>query len=247
MLEQTSIFGRNINLVEHRDMDRLVSELAASPNYSVFFCNVHMLMLSQEDDALANAMDESDWIFADGVPVGWLQRKISNKDAKQIQGYEIMLAICERAVTLGENVGFIGSTQEVMRGLVGNLTEQFKGLSVPYQRCPPFMQGELVSTPAELQAINDSGIKWLFVGLGCPKQEKWIATYKNELDCHVLGIGAAFDWISGTTTQPPQWMQKHALAWLYRLVKNPFKMGPRYLKYNTKFILKLPRALFGRR
>ena len=92
-----------------------------------------MLMLSQEDEALANAIDNADWVFADGVPVSWLQRRISGKDAKVIRGYEIMLAACERASKKGENVGFMGSTDEVMKCLVSNLCERFEGLTVVYQ------------------------------------------------------------------------------------------------------------------
>jgi len=245
--ERTAIFDREISLLESREFERIVSEISDSPGQSVFFCNVHMLMLSQEDRDLASAMNKADWVFADGVPVAWLQRRLSGKNCNVIRGYEIMLAVCERAATLGEKVGFIGSTRDVMSGLVNNLCARFEGLPVAYQSCPPFMQGELISTQTDLQAINDSGIKWLFVGLGCPKQEKWIANYKSRLDCHVLGVGAAFDWISGVVRKPPEWMEKYSLAWLHRLLNNPVKMGHRYLKYNTKFILRSSAVVFGRK
>jgi len=96
-----STFGRKTNLVETRDFEGLVSELAGSPNSSVLVCKVHMLMLSQEDADLANAMDKADWVFADGVPVAWLQRQLSGKDAKVIRGYEIMLAVCNHAARSG--------------------------------------------------------------------------------------------------------------------------------------------------
>ena len=192
MLNQISTFGIRTTLLETRDFAGLAEYLADTPNQSIFFCNVHMLMLAQEDPVLRTAMENSDVIFADGVPVAWLQSRVSGVDAKVIRGYEMMLAICQRAALCGEKVGFIGSTQEVMNGLVDNLTKQFEGLSVAIQFCPPFMQDELTSTQAELLNITNSGIKWLFVGLGCPKQEKWIARYRNELDCNVLGVGAAF-------------------------------------------------------
>ena len=247
MPEQTYIFERSINLEEDRGIERLVSEFADNPGQSVFFCNVHMLMLSQEDEVLANAIDNADWVFADGVPVSWLQRRISGKDAKVIRGYEIMLAACDRAAKKGENVGFMGSIDEVMKCLVSNLCERFEGLTVVYQYCPPFVQGELSSTPAELQSIKDSEVKWLFVGLGCPKQEKWIAKYRNELDCNILGVGAAFDWLSGVKGKPPEWMEQYALAWLYRLLHNPLKLWRRYLIYNTKFVISAIKLLYGRK
>jgi N-acetylglucosaminyldiphosphoundecaprenol N-acetyl-beta-D-mannosaminyltransferase len=236
--ERVVTFGINSILAETRDFTALVSSLANSTNQSVFFCNVHMLMLAQEDLILATAMDNTDWVFADSAPVAWLQRRISGKSAKVIPGYKIMLAICDRAAKTGEKVGFLGSTPEVMKQLVKSLSTRFEDLSVAYQYCPPFMQGELVSTQKELQTLLKSDIDWLFVGLGCPKQEKWIARYGKELDCHVLGVGAAFDWLSGSIKKPPDWMERFGLAWVYRLLKNPSKMWSRYLIYNTKFLIK---------
>lgn len=247
MPEQIYIFERRINLGEDRGFEQLVSELASRQGLSVLFCNVHMLMLSQEDADLANAMDKADWVFADGVPVAWLQRRLSGSVAKVIRGYEIMLAVCDRAARNGEKVGFMGSTPNVMKQLVSNLSERFEGLPVAYQYCPLFMHGELVSTEAELQALKESEIKWLFVGLGCPKQEKWIAKYRNELDCNILGVGAAFDWLSGVAGKPPEWMEQYALAWLYRLLHNPSKLWHRYLIYNTKFAISAFKLLYGRK
>jgi N-acetylglucosaminyldiphosphoundecaprenol N-acetyl-beta-D-mannosaminyltransferase len=195
--DRITTFDIETTLVETRDFENLTSLLSYGPHKSVFFCNVHMLMLAQEDPALANAMNNADIVFADGVPVAWLQSRVSGKDAIVIRGYEMMLAICQHAATNGEKVGFMGSTQNVMNKLISNLEEKFEGLPVAFQYCPPFMQGELTSTEAELKAIKDSGIKWLFIGLGCPKQEKWIAQYKDELDCNILGVRAAFDWLLG--------------------------------------------------
>jgi len=240
-------FGIQTTLVETRDFAGLATVLANSPYLSVYFCNVHMLMLAQEDPVLHEAMRSADVIFADGVPVAWLQGRLSGKDAKVIRGYEMMLAICERAARHREKVGFIGSTQNVMDGLVTNLRERFQDLEVSFQYCPPVMDGDLTSTHAELASIKDSGIEWLFVGLGCPKQEKWITKHINELDCKVLGVGAAFDWISGNISKPPAWMERFALAWLYRLLQNPSKMWQRYLIYNSRFIAKAIREVPGRK
>lgn len=239
MTARITAFDRSINLIEKRDFQSIVSEIACNQGQSALFCNVHMLMLSQEDKTLANAMDSADWVFADGVPVAWLQSKISGKNAKVIRGYEIMLAVCKHASRTGESVGFLGSSEKVLQNLAGNLCERFERLSVGYQYSPPFVKNELTSTSKELKSINDSQIKWLFVGLGCPKQEKWIAKYKDELNCNILGVGAAFDWISGQVKMPPKWMETLGLGWLYRLLGNPMKMWHRYVIFNSKFIFKV--------
>jgi len=245
VFQHITTFGINTTLIETRDLPALVSALADNPDQSVFFCNVHMLMLAQDDKVLANAMDNADVVFADGVPIAWLQSRLTDQDAEVIRGYEIMLAVCERAEKNGEKVGFFGSTDDVMKSLIDKLCVQFKNLNVAYQMCPQFVEGEIASSVEDLQAINESGIRWLFVGLGCPKQEKWIYRYNNELKCNILGVGAAFDWLSGLTRKPPKWMEKYALAWLYRLFQNPSRMFHRYMKYNSRFILRVLKLTFS--
>jgi len=244
-VDTTFIFGMPIDRVARRDLAALVARLAEKGGQSLYFCNVHMLMLAQEDAALAHAMDQADWVFADGVPVAWLQRRVAGREAQVIRGYEVMLAVCERAAKQGEGIGLFGSTEPVMRSLVANLRARFPALQVRYHHCPPQVEGELHSGPQEIQSIRDANIEWLFVGLGCPKQEKWVARHRTEMDCNVLAVGAAFDWLSGRVSKPPAWMERHALAWLYRLLQSPLKMWYRYLKYNTKFILKTSRLLLG--
>lgn len=239
MTQFVTTFGRKISLVETREFGSLVSEVANSTCHSMFFCNVHMLMLSQEDPVLASAMDNADWVFADGVPVSWLQSRVSGKSAQVVRGYELTLAICEHAARNGEKVGFMGSTDEVIKDLVSNLHKRFERLNIVYQYCPPFMDNELTSTKEELQNIRDSQLRWLFVGLGCPKQEKWIASYKDEMNCNILGVGAAFDWLSGHVKMPPRWMESSGLGWLHRLINNPLKMWRRYFIYNSKFLFRV--------
>ena len=247
MIESTSTFGITTHQSDTSDFSKLADDIAGNNSQAILFCNVHMLMLAQEDKSLADAMQSADLIFADGVPIAWLQSRLTKRPAKVIRGYQMLLAICERANRLGESVGFLGSTQSVMNGLEQRLATQFEKLKISYKVCPPFVEGELTSSVTELQEIRNSGIKWLFVGLGCPKQEKWIARFKHELGCHVLGVGAAFDWISGEVKKPPDWMEKYALAWLYRLIQNPARMWHRYLKYNSKFVLKAIPVWLGRK
>ena len=93
--------------------------------------------------------------------------------------------------------------------------------------------------------IKDAQVKWLFVGLGCPKQEKWIADHQEHLDCHILGVGAAFDWLSGLVSMPPRWMESIGLGWLYRLLNNPTKMWRRYIIYNSKFLVRVFQMLIS--
>jgi N-acetylglucosaminyldiphosphoundecaprenol N-acetyl-beta-D-mannosaminyltransferase len=241
--ERITVFGRRTNLVENRNFDDLVANFSAGQGVSAFFCNVHMLMLAEEDPVLAKAMDQADWVFADGAPIAWLQRRITGKQAMVIRGHEMTWAICNYAAAANEPIGFLGSTPVVMDKLVSNLRLQFHNLNVAYQHCPQFSAGEIRSSPEQLQAIADSQVKWLFVGLGCPKQEKWIARHGGDLNCNILGVGAAFDWLSGSIKIPPPWIEQIGLAWFYRLLHNPAQLWRRYLVYNSKFILRIAKHL----
>lgn len=240
---KTRILDRSINRVPPGDLTPVMPGRNGPRSEVALFCNVHMLMLSQSDAALAQAMDEADWVFADGVPVAWLQRRLSGLGNRVVRGYEMMLAICEEASRNKLRVGLFGSSVQTLDSLQRELESRFPGLQLTFKSSPPFTIGDLVSTEAELQAINVAELDWLFVGLGCPKQEKWIHRYAPHLDCSLLGVGAAFDWLAGTVPKPPRWMEKSGLGWLYRLLHNPGRMWRRYLIYNTKFLVAVTRLL----
>jgi N-acetylglucosaminyldiphosphoundecaprenol N-acetyl-beta-D-mannosaminyltransferase len=246
LVEHINILGRRTDILEARDFHAIVGQFILKPKQTAYFCNVHMLMLSQEDKALADAMDSANWVFADGVPIAWLQKRLSGKDAKVIRGAEVMLAACAHAAKAGQSIGLLGSTRDVMEPLTNNLQIRFPGIRIVYSYCPPYMKEVLTTTPEELASIKDTAPDWLFVGLGCPKQEKWIATYKDELDCNILGVGAAFDWISGRVKKPPKWMESLGFGWLHRFLHNPRRLWRRYLIYNSKFLLQVLKMIVGK-
>jgi N-acetylglucosaminyldiphosphoundecaprenol N-acetyl-beta-D-mannosaminyltransferase len=243
----TELFGRHISIVAHRDFHQLVAEIAQRDRQRVLFCNVHMLMLSREDSQLATAMDQADWVLADGVPVAWLQRRISAKQAQVIRGYELMLELCRFARDQQQRIGLLGSTPDVLRQLADKLQQRFPGLQIACQHAPEFSTGVPQTDAEALEEINHAAVQWLFVGMGCPKQEKWIHQYGDSLDCHLLGVGAAFDWLAGSTAKPPGWMEKAGLAWLFRLLQNPRKMWYRYLNFNSKFLYNSAKLLMRQR
>jgi N-acetylglucosaminyldiphosphoundecaprenol N-acetyl-beta-D-mannosaminyltransferase len=211
----------------------------------MYFCNVHMLMLSREDAVLASAMNSADFVFADGVPVAWLQRRMGDKEADVLRGEVAMELLCREAVSAGLAIGLFGSTQDVLRRLSDNLSESFPGLDVKFVLAPGKLDEDSPVDMDWVQQINASGVNALMIGLGCPKQEKWIALYAPHLNCSLLAVGAAFDWLSGNRAQPPYWMERLGLAWLFRLLQNPSKMFSRYMIYNSKFIYHVFRLLLG--
>lgn len=243
MMTHSRIFERNITLVPSGGLESVVEQLSSAKNNFSFFCNVHMLMLSQTDKVLATAMDHADFVFADGVPVAWLQKRLSNQANRVVRGHEVMSALCGQAAQDGKPIGLLGSTDRVLDALTIQLQAEHPGLHIALAKSLPFVDGELESSADEIAIINNAGLSWLFVSLGCPKQEKWIERHGVLLNCSALAVGAAFDWLAGTTPRPPRWMERAGLGWLFRLLQNPRKMWSRYLIYNTQFVLKVGRLL----
>ncbi len=158
-----------------------------------------------------------------------------------------MLFLCARAAERGDRVGIFGSSESVLEALKSEMKCRFPGLDVAFCEAPPFVDKDLYSEPEDLDRINGAGLTYLFVGLGCPKQEKWIYRHASGLNCSLLGVGAAFEWLAGKETMPPGWMERAGLGWLHRLSRHPLKLWHRYLVYNSRFIWAAAGALWRRR
>jgi N-acetylglucosaminyldiphosphoundecaprenol N-acetyl-beta-D-mannosaminyltransferase len=245
-VEHTFIFDRRIAWVPPGDLAEVVIRLNAARPATALFCNVHMLMLSLEDRELATAMAGASYVFADGVPVAWLQCRMNSGKNRVVRGYELMLELCKDAERAGKAVGLYGSSSMVISSLREKLHARYPNLEMTYCESPPFVSGVPELSVSEIERINAANLGCLFVSLGCPKQEKWATRYGPLLNCHVLAVGAAFDWLAGTILMPPKWMERFGLWWLFRLLQNPRKLWYRYLKYNSKFIYKTAKLLILR-
>lgn len=234
-VRQTDLFDRRVLCGSRASLTALARQ--SQGGRTGFFCNVHMLMLSQDDPRLAAAMADADLVFPDGVPLAWLQRRLGFGEAEVLRGYEAMQSICDEAAGRGKVIGLFGSSGRVLEQLVATLSETYPGLQIGFAEAPPHLEGDEAPDMGLVARLNARKLDYLFVGLGCPKQELWIHRHRPYLSCTVFGVGAAFDWLAGTTRKPPGWMEKRGLAWLYRFAQNPARMWYRYLIYNTKFIL----------
>lgn len=209
--------------------------------------NVHMCMEVFDDIGYAKIVNGSDLTLADGKPISWAQRALGQKSAQQVRGEDITLAICKEAEDRGFSVGFFGATEALLDHITLNLTERFPKLDVGYTCAPPFRPVTTAEDNKYVEAINSSGIGVLFVGLGCPKQEIWMAKHKIQINCVMLGVGAAFDFIAGSKKNAPLWMQRVGLEWLFRLISEPRRLWKRYLKHNPRFVWYFGLQLLGRK
>jgi N-acetylglucosaminyldiphosphoundecaprenol N-acetyl-beta-D-mannosaminyltransferase len=202
----------------------------------VCVANVHMVMESYDDPSFRTVINNADMVTPDGMPLVWMIRLMGGHNQERVFGSKLTLQICEAAARHGIPVGFFGSTPQINDKLLQNLMTRFLRLKVAYVYSPPFRPLTAEEDTEIVESINSSGAAILFVGLGCPKQERWIAEHKNRVNAVMLGVGAAFDFIAGTVRQAPPWMQRMGLEWLFRLILEPKRLCKRYMRHNPRFV-----------
>ena len=160
-----------------------------------------------------------------------------SKNASRVYGPTLTLHVCKAAAQKGIPIALYGGTPESLAAFVEFLEKQFPGIKIACHISPPFRQLTTEEDAAFTHQIVESGAQILFVGIGCPRQEFWIAEHKDRIPAVMLGVGAAFDFYSGRVKQAPSWMQKISLEWLFRLIMEPKRLWKRYFKHNPRFVV----------
>lgn len=236
-MDSYDILGVRINHLTIDEAVKRIVDLARVNNggYAAI-ANVSSIVEANYNHRFRNALNQADLIAADGMPLVWGMKFLGARTPSRVCGPAITPLLCEAAAKLNIPVGFYGSTEEVLELLVDKLKKNLTGLMVAYSYSPPFRQLYDDEEEQVQKAINASGAKILFVGLGCPKQEIWMAAHKKSIKAVMVGVGAAFDFISGSKKRAPLWMQKAGLEWLYRLMHEPRRLWRRYLFGNAVFV-----------
>lgn len=209
------------------------------PNY-VCVSGVHGVMESQRDPDLRAIHNRAGLVTPDGMPLVWLCRRAGYRETRRVYGPDLLLAACERFLTTGARHFFYGGAEGVADLLARRLSERYPGLALAGTYSPPFRPLTEDEDVAVIRRIDDSEADIVWVGLSTPKQERWMAAHVGQVAAPVLiGVGAAFDFHAGLKKQAPRWMQRAGLEWLYRLLQEPRRLGPRYLVNNPKFVASL--------
>lgn len=209
--------------------------------------NVHMCMESFDDDLFQAVVNNADLVVPDGRPLVWGQKLLSVNNAQQARGMDLMLSLCEHAEISGISIGLYGGMSELLDKLKDILTKRFPELQIACVIAPPFRKVSEDENDKYIDLINRTEVGILFVGLGCPKQEKWMAKNRKKVNCVMLGVGAAFDFIAGEKRHAPIWMQSIGLEWLFRLLSEPRRLWKRYLKHNPRFVFYFLCQLLGKK
>ena len=236
--KRACILGGCVNASTYEESVRWTLENARSgASKYVCFSNVHMIMESYDSPEFRAVLNDADFVNTDGMPLVWVLRMLGYKDARRVTAPDITPMLCEAAANEGLPVGFYGGSPEAIEKLVAEMRRRYPKLNVAYSYSPPFRP----LTPEEdakiTQDIADSGAKLLFTGLGCPKQERWMKAHRGRIPAVMLGIGATFDFHSGTVRRAPAVMQNLGLEWLYRIYAEPRRLWKRYLTTNPRFML----------
>lgn len=199
--------------------------------------NVHMTMEAHDSAAFRRVVNQADLVCPDGMPLVWLLRRRGRPGQGRVYGPNLTLHVCAAAEAKGLPVGFYGGSRIALERMVARLRARFPGLRIAYTESPPFRPVTPEADQRIVAALNASGVHILFVGLGCPKQEWWMAEHRSRVRAVMLGVGAAFDFLSELKPQAPVWMQRMGLEWLFRLGVEPRRLWRRYLVGNSRFVV----------
>jgi N-acetylglucosaminyldiphosphoundecaprenol N-acetyl-beta-D-mannosaminyltransferase len=243
-----SILGQRVDVTTYDETTEAVLDLVeASRGGMVCVSNVHMVMESFDHPAFQRMVNASDRVTPDGVPLVWVLRSLGHEDAERVYGPTLTPRLCRGAAQAGVSVGFLGGRPEVVERLRLVLAEQIPSLDIAFAHSPPFRELSVDEDRELVEAIQASGTQILFVGLGCPRQERWMALHRDRLDSVMIGVGAAFDLITGQVRQAPPLLQRAGLEWLFRLWVEPRRLWRRYLFLNPRFVYHLAREHYRRR
>ena len=243
---KVDLLGVPVALTDYeRTLDWMESMVARRGRGYVCVCNVHTVMASAEDLELRTALHSSSLNVPDGQPLVWAVNALGHPLEQRVYGPELMQRACERAVANGHRFYLYGGrNQGALFQLARNLRRRYPGIRIVGGYSPPHRPLTAGERDAVVGKINRSRPDVVWVGIGVPKQEKWMAEMRPLLDAPVLvGVGAAFDFHAGLVPQAPTWMQRAGLEWAYRLSREPRRLWRRYLRYNPRFVSAFARQL----
>lgn len=244
------VLGVQLALTDYSEMlDWIDAMIAERSRGYLCACNVHTVMASREDPELHSALESASINVPDGQPLVWALNALGHSLRERVYGPELMSRACERAVAAGHRFYLYGGrNQGALVQLALNLRHRYPGVKIVGGYSPPHRPLTPEEEAAIIEEINHSHADVVWVGIGVPKQEKWMARMRPGLEPPVLvGVGAAFDFHAGLVPQAPSWIQESGLEWAYRLAQEPRRLWKRYLRYNPLFVGAFAQQLMGQR
>jgi N-acetylglucosaminyldiphosphoundecaprenol N-acetyl-beta-D-mannosaminyltransferase len=237
-----SILGVKVAPTSYAEVvEKCTAWARSAESRTVMFIEMHCVMEAYDSPSFRAYLNASDLCNPDGMPIVWLLRAQGYQDASRVYGPDTTLALLGAAEKAGIPVGFYGGSDTTLAKLVSEVRRRFPGVRIVYEVSPPFRKLSEEEDEAVVRQMVDSGVRLLFVGLGCPKQEAWVIAHRGRVPAVMLAVGAAYDFIGKTKPQAPRWMMRSGLEWAFRLATEPRRLAGRYLKNIPRFLYLLVR------
>lgn len=239
MFPRVNVLGAGISAITMQDALRYLAECVEQriPTY-VVVSTVYTVMQCQRSPEMRETVNRAGLVTPDGMPLVFIAHWKGHPRVSRVYGPDLMLAFSALAAKRDYTNFYYGGAEGVPEALAARLTADYPALRVVGAYSPPFRPLNAAEDEQIIDMINAANPDIVWVGLGCPKQDLWMARHREQLNAPVLiGVGAAFDFHTGRVRQAPAWMQRHALEWLFRLWVEPRRLWRRYLIYNPLFIL----------
>src|SRR6266404_676160 len=208
--------------------------------HSIAATGMHGTVEAQHDPSSKEALNSTDLVVPDGMPLVWLGRRRGHDLPRRVYGPNLMLEFCEKTAGRGYRHFFYGGEPGVPERLANSLKRRFPTMEVCGTFSPPFRSLDPEEDQEIVTMISRAAPDVLWVGLGTPKLERWMREHRDKLHVPVVvSVGAAFDILSGRRCQAPRWMREHGLEWLFRLLQEPRRLWRRYLVYGARFLVYL--------
>lgn len=248
MLPKKRIISIDISSGTYKEFVSAILNYAAN-KISSYVCvaNVHMVIEAYQSSAFAAIVNNADLVTPDGMPIAKAMNTLYGEEQDRVDGMSLLPVLLEEASAKNLSVYFYGGSQSTLDATKDYIEIHYPNLTVAGMYSPPFRP--LTSSENEdiTNKIIISGANIVFAVLGCPKQEKWMASMRGKIPAVMLGIGGALPVLAGQQKRAPEWMQKNSLEWLYRLAQEPKRLFKRYFKTNTMFMYLMAKEMRRRR
>ncbi len=239
--KKISVLGSHYTLQTQTQIyESILAAALARKNGYVCVANVHTTMMGVFDSAYRRITNAATFAVPDGMPLVWAMRSLGAKDQDRVRGPTLMRDLCARGREAGLKHYLYGGSPAALQSLRQKLESLYPGLQIVGAESPPYRPLDEISLPDWQRAaekINASGAQLVWVGLGAPKQEKWMWEQRDRVQGMMVGVGAAFDLLAESIPEAPLGMQRLGLEWLYRLYREPRRLWRRYLFNNPAFLL----------
>ena len=248
MYEKLQIMSLCINHVSFSDTLDRVMELGArrKPSY-VCFANAHSTVEAHKDKLFFDAVSRASLVLPDGKSVAVAAWVLHGKKQERIAGMDFMPSLLARANESKSKIFLYGSTPEVLNKLEERLRTAYPDIQITGLISPSFGPVSEEELAHHIDQFNASGAEFVFISLGCPKQEKWMAANSSKINGVLLGVGGAFPVMAGLQSRSPLWMQNYGLEWVHRLMLEPRRMFKRYFYNNLYFLFLLFKAVITKK